>query len=157
MPKYELTANFMTYNGRKLFQIKALVSFGLVKAGDLGGYIETEENLSQTGNAWVFDNAKVYGDARVCGDARVYDNAWVCDNADWLNVGPIGSRSDFTTFFRCKDDEIRVACGCFVGTLLEFRAKVIATHGNNKHAKMYNLVADMAELQIKGDDSRVRK
>lgn len=37
--------------------------------------------------------------------------------------------------------------GC---TAAEFRAKVTDTHGNNKHAKIYNLATDMAELQILG-------
>ena len=45
MKKYELTTNTKMLFGRKLFQIKALVSFGDVTAGDLGGYIEKEENL----------------------------------------------------------------------------------------------------------------
>ena len=53
-----------------------------VHAGDVGGYIECEHNLSQNGNAWVFDNALVYGDAWVRGDARVYGNARVYGDAD---------------------------------------------------------------------------
>ena len=140
MKKYELTTNCKTHLGRTLFQIKALTSFGDVIAGELGGYIETENNLSQTDNAWVAGNAKVYGNAEVAG------------KAEWLGVGPIGSRGAFTTFFKCKDKEIRVGCGCFCGTIAEFRARVAQTHNNNKHAKMYNLAADMAELQINGQE-----
>ena len=102
MKKFELTSEFITnIFGTKLFRIKALIEFGNVKAGELGGFVEKEENLSQDGNAWVYDNARVYGDAcvcgdarvygnarvhgnaRVCGDARVYDNAWVYGNA-WV-------------------------------------------------------------------------
>ena len=85
--KFELTSNFKVFLGRKLFQIKALVSFGDVKEGDLGGYIEKEENLSHDGNAWVCGDAKVYGNAKVFDNAKVYDNAEVfgnakvCDNA----------------------------------------------------------------------------
>lgn len=58
-----------------------------VERGDLGGFIETEENLSQDYNAWVYGNACVYGDARVLGraqvlgDARVYGNAQVYGSA----------------------------------------------------------------------------
>ena len=82
MKKFELTSEFITnIFGTKLFRIKALIEFGNVKAGELGGFVEKEENLSQDGNAWVYDNARVYGDACVCGDARVYGNAWVYDNA----------------------------------------------------------------------------
>ena len=81
MKKYELTTNTETCFGRKLYQIKALKDFGDVKAGDLGGYIEKEENLSQDGIAWVFDNACIYGDAEVCGNAQIHDIACVYDTA----------------------------------------------------------------------------
>ena len=97
MKKFELTNEFVVNSfGIKLFRVRALVAFGRVKAGERGGYVEKEENLSQTGNAWVsgnarvFDNARVYGDARVYGkaqvygDARVYGKARVCDNA-WVS------------------------------------------------------------------------
>ena len=86
--KYELILDdAIDFFGQKLFRIRALTSFGNVKAGDLGGYIEKEENLSENGDAWVYDNAKVYGDAKVYGHAKVYDNAkvyghaWVAGNA----------------------------------------------------------------------------
>ena len=102
--------------------------------------MEKEDNLAQDGDAWV------YGNARVC------DNARVCGNADYLLIGRIGSRFSFTTFFKNKDKGITVSCGCFLGTIAEFRAKVTGKHGNNKHAKMYNLAADMAELQILGEE-----
>lgn len=146
MKKYELTAEFIEKWGKKLFRIKALISFGSVEAGKLGGYVEKEDNLAQDGDAWVCGNAEVYGDARVCG------NAWVYGDADYLLIGRIGSRFSFTTFFKNKDKGITVSCGCFLGTIAEFRAKVTDTHGNNKHAKIYNLAADMAELQILGEE-----
>lgn len=94
MNKFELTAEFVTnVFGKKLFRIKALVAFGDVEKGELGGFIEKEDNLSHDDNAWVYDNAQVYGDARVsgnaqvcgdarvCGNAQVFDNAWVSGNA----------------------------------------------------------------------------
>lgn len=60
MKKYELTSEYVEFDGRKLYRIKALKSFYLcgltVKAGALGGYIEKEENLSQEGNAWIHGN-----------------------------------------------------------------------------------------------------
>ena len=81
MKKYELTTNTKMRFGRKLFQIKALVSFGDVAAGDLGGYIEKEENLSHDGDAWVYDRALMFGDAKVCGNAWVFCDAQVYGNA----------------------------------------------------------------------------
>ena len=79
--KYSLTNNTKERFGTTLFQIKAKISFGSVVKGELGGYIEKEENLSQDGNAWVCGDAWVYGNARVSDHARVYGNAMVYDNA----------------------------------------------------------------------------
>ena len=47
MKKYELTSETKVINGVELHQIKALNSFGNIKEGDLGGWIESEKNLSQ--------------------------------------------------------------------------------------------------------------
>ena len=58
--------------GRTLYRIVALADFGNVTTGAKGGYIESERNLSQSGNAWVYDNAMVYGNAKVYDNAKVY-------------------------------------------------------------------------------------
>ncbi len=79
--KYKLTKNSIEVCGKKLFQIQATVSFGNIEKGELGGYIEKEENLSQENNAWVYGDARVSGNARVYGDAWVYGNAWVSGDA----------------------------------------------------------------------------
>lgn len=87
--KYEFTDETIKLNSRTLHRIKAkrdIAKWG-VKSGDLGGCIETEENLRDDGNAWVSGDARVYGnawvsgDACVCDNARVYGNAWVYGNA----------------------------------------------------------------------------
>ena len=170
--KYELTDETMEWEGHTLHRIKALRDFNDVKAGDLGGWVESEDNLSQYEKCWLCDNAIVYGDARIYGNARVYDNAIVygnaivcgdtivyggarvCDNAriydakDYCIITGFGSRLSATTFFRCKDDEIRVNCGCFNGTLDEFRDKVKETHKDNKYAKEYLLAIDMVKVHF---------
>ena len=87
--KYELSNITIESNGVTLYRIKALKDFSDVKAGDLGGWVEKEDNLSQSGDAWIGGDAKVYGNAVVCdnakvfGKAKVHDNAFVCDNA-WV-------------------------------------------------------------------------
>ena len=77
---FELTDKFIINAfGAKLFQIKCTRKIKYADIGDLGGYIEKEDNLS--GDAWVYGNARVSGNAQVCGDAWVYGNAWVSGNA----------------------------------------------------------------------------
>ena len=67
---------------RKLYRIIAVRSFGMVREGALGGYIESEKNLSHEGFCWIYDHAKVYDEARVYGDAVVFDGARVHDRAE---------------------------------------------------------------------------
>ena len=87
MKKYEFTGETKDFCGVELHRIRALKDFGDVAAGDLGGWIEKEENLSHDGGCWVSGNARVSGnaqvsgDAWVSGDARVYGNAHVSGNA----------------------------------------------------------------------------
>ena len=64
--KFELTDNFVINAfGIKLFQIKCTKSIKYANEGDLGGYVEKEDNLSQSGDARVSGDAMVYGDAKV--------------------------------------------------------------------------------------------
>ena len=194
MKKYEFTGETkrveLWNRTATLHRIKATVEFGFVKVGELGGWIEKEENLSHEGKAWVCGNAKVWGNANVCGNAKVWGNANVCGDAEvcgdakvcgnakvwgnakvcgdakvWGNanvcgnaevflashvlvMGSVGSRNDFTTFFRDKDNEITVKCGCFLGKIDKFLEKVTQTHGNNKYALVYRAAVEVAKLQI---------
>ena len=117
MKKFELTAEFVTnVFGKKLFRIKALIAFGNVEKGELGGFIEKEDNLSHSGDAWVYGDAQVYG------------------NADYAVVTGFGHCFRATTFFRCKDKILRVQCGCFYGDLAKFREIVKKTHGDSDGA-----------------------
>ena len=149
MKKFELmTESKMNVFGKTLFRIRALVDFSFVKAGDVGGWIEEEGNLSQSGNAWV------YGDAEVCGDARVYGDARVCGNDDYTTIKGFGTCFRTTTFFRCKDKTVKVACGCFLGTIAEFRKQVKRTR-SGKIAKEYLMIADLMEMHFKeGEDEQ---
>ncbi len=223
MKKYELTTNTKVFDGKTLYQIRALVSFGTVNAGDLGGYIEKEDNLSQAGTAWVYGNAqvcgnarvygdalvsgdawvsgdalvsgdawvsgdarvygnaqvsdnawvsdnarvcgtarvcgnaRVYGDAQVYGDARVYGNAWVSGNArvsgdaDYLTIGPIGSRGDTTTFYRRRDGGTMVVCGCYHDTIDAFEARVKEVHHGTSHEAAYLAAVACARARVRTD------
>ena len=224
--KYELTNEKIYWWGKTLYRIRALKDFRDVKKGDLGGFVESEENLNHLGNCWIYGNAKVFDDARVRNGAKVYDdaiirdnarvscyvvvcdnaivcnnarasgnaivsgnaeicdnaivrdnaevrdyarvsdnakvcnNAEVCDNArvggnayikenayiennnDFLCIGQIGSRDDYTTFYLDQDKNIHVSCGCFNGTIDKFEKAVEKTHGDNEYGKQYSLAIE---------------
>lgn len=128
MKKFELTSESVTFLGKTLFRIKALASFGDVAEGELGGFIERENNLDQSG------------------DARVQN----C--RDYSATSCFGSENRTTTFFRTKDGGISVRCGCFYGTLREFREKVKERHGDSRLAKEYLMLADLMEFRLSKDE-----
>ena len=81
MSKYELTNMSIEFEGHVLYRIRASVNIGKIEKGTLGGFIESEENLSQCGKCWVHDGACVYGNARVIENAHILDTAVVKDSA----------------------------------------------------------------------------
>ena len=140
MKKFELTTEFITnFLGTKLFRIKALVEFGKVEKGELGGFVEKEENLDHDGDAWVSGNA------------------WVSGDQMYATVKGFGSEYRNTTFFITKDGNVCVNCGCFSGTLEQFREKVEETHKDTKYAKEYLLIADLMEMHFKEELEKIKK
>lgn len=92
----------ITLDGIELTRIKALrdIPEHGIKGGDLGGYLESESNLSQNGYSWVNDNSKVYGNAKIidngyiANEAIVKDNSIVKDNAKVLDNAVISNGSN---------------------------------------------------------------
>ena len=66
-----------------LHRIRALQDIGEnVKAGDLGGFVESESNLStEDDTSWIFDDAIACGNSYVDQDSSLSENAVVCGNA----------------------------------------------------------------------------
>ena len=79
MKKYELL-NIRDGKARRIIALRDIPRYN-VKAGDLGGWVESEHNLSQDGDCWVGGNARVDCHARVFGNALVFDNAQVYEGA----------------------------------------------------------------------------
>jgi hypothetical protein len=118
--KFELTGETKVVLGITLNRIRALLSFGIVNKGELGGWVEKKENVSNVGNARVFGNA------------------------DILWFSKVGSQFGTLTAFRAADGVV-VTRGCFTGTLDAFRKAVIATHGTSLYAHGYLGLANYIE------------
>ena len=63
--KFSLTKETKIKFGITLHRIKAEKNFAGIKKNDLGGWVEKEENIYSSGNAWVSGDAQVSGNARV--------------------------------------------------------------------------------------------
>ena len=101
-----------------------------------------------SGNGMVCGNGMVSGNGRVSGNCVISGDGEIFKPEQVLTVGPIGSRNDYTTFYRAKDSRIWVTCGCFCGSLEDFARKVEETHGDTKYGITYKQAIDLARSQI---------
>ena len=114
------------------------MSFGGVEAGELGGFVEKEENLDQSGDAWVS------GDARVSGNAQVLSRKHVA----WFSS--VGSEDGTLTAYTTKQNNIEITRGCFQGSLEKFEAAVAKRHGESDFGKQYVALVQYIKLRFMG-------
>ena len=138
--KYKLTEETKKWCGHTLHRIEALQNFDIVNAGDKGGWIENEENLTHEGNAWVCGNAKVYGNAEVYGDAWVCGDAKVCGDADYIMFKNWWSSGRYFTWTRSNN---MWTVGCFHGTGEELIKKAHAD--SEKSGREYERIVKYVE------------
>ena len=164
MKKYELTSETKVINGVKLHRIKAIESFGNIKKGELGGWIESEINLSQNGDAWVGGNALVSGNALISGnalvdgDAMVSEDAWVGGNsnvygyATIIGNAKVRGTADYIVFknwwssgryFTWTRSNNKWKVGCFYGSGEELITK--AYKDSEKSGREYERVVKYVE------------
>ena len=87
--KYEMLAHdTQEVDGKKLYRIRALRDISTdVLAGDMGGYIESEQNLATEGRCWIYDQAhardqaRVFDDAQLRDESQAYEGAWIFNRA----------------------------------------------------------------------------
>lgn len=133
MKKYKLTNESISFYGRELYRIEALKDFSNVKKGDKGGFVESEGNLSQHDDCWVYDNAKVfkgakvYDNARVSGNAKVFNNAKVFENAIVYGNAKV-----------YDDAKIYGFAAVYGNTIVNNKAEVYGNVNIGGEAKIYN-------------------
>ena len=168
---FELTDKFIINAfGIKLLQIKCTRKIKHADVGDLGGYIEKEDNLSGdawvSGNAKVSGNAQVYDDAWVCGDAKVSGNAQVSDDAkvsgnaqvsgdakvsnnnEHCGFDCFGSANRHTHAYKTQSGKVEIICGCFRGSIEEFEEQVKKTHQGNEFERQYMAIAEVIKIKL---------
>lgn len=98
MKKYEFTEKTKQIAGKTLVQIRALIDLTIngetIEAGTMGGWLESEKNLSQDGNARVYTNAWVFGDA-----LRPVGNAFEMHLIDEIHLKPLEDERSMCYFF----------------------------------------------------------
>ena len=144
---FELTDKFIINAfGIKLLQIKCTRKIKHADVGDLGGYIEKEDNLY--GDAWVSGNAQVSGDAKVSGNAQVSGDAKVSNNNEHCGFDCFGSANRHTHAYKTQSGKVEIICGCFRGSIEEFEEQVKKTHQGNEFERQYMAIAEVIKIKL---------
>lgn len=111
--------------GKKLRRIRALVDFGGILAGSLGGYLEKDSSLATSGDAWVSDIAHVI----------------------WFTN--VGSDRGTLTAYKSKNSSIELTRGCFIGDVDAFLAASEKKHDAKTNLE-YILLVEVAVSRLMG-------
>ena len=117
MKKYEFTGE-VKYIGRKiLHRIRAVrdIPEYEIKSGDMGGWLETEENLSHNGAAWVANSACVMDSARVTDSALVMGTACVTGKARVTGSARVTGKASVTDSARVMGSARVTGEACVTG------------------------------------------
>ncbi len=132
MAKYELTDETKVMYGVTLHRIRALTSIGLtVAAGQLGGWVQSEANLNQSGNAWVSGNAQVK------------------KSRHYVVIGPVGSEDRTVTICRTKTEDVvghQISAGCWTGTVDQLVERLPNAWPNVTAKKRARLLSDYQQV-----------
>ncbi|RZT00889.1 hypothetical protein [Cuneatibacter caecimuris] len=148
--KYEFTGETTEIDFQKLHRIVAVRDFGVVSAGDLGGWIKDENNLSHDGTAWVADEAAIYEDALVEDDAFAMGRVRVRGSAHVGGEAQLSENScvEGDTYIRGKA-QVYGCAHVHGSTLVEGKAKVLgyADIAQSAHIDGNALVSGNAEIR----------
>lgn len=97
----------------EFYRVKALRDFNDVKKGDIGGYIHSENNLSQLDDCWIYDNAVVSDNANIRGEVCICGDAIISSDKDYIVFKNWWSSGRFFTWTRSNNIW---KVGCFYGT-----------------------------------------
>lgn len=131
--KYELTGEPNDHGLRRIRQLSD---------GALGGWIESEENLSQEGSCWVYGDARVYGNARVSGNGDI----WLLDLLEHS-----------ITYTRSDDS---LAIGCHRATVDQWIARIddldewLDNEGESRPDHLINLLTAIFRDRIEASKSK---
>lgn len=165
--KYELTTEVMQHGGAVLHRIRALRPFTahqrlhgnpfvakyMISKGDLGGWVESEDNLSQEGSCWIADDAMSYGNGKVTGDAYICGHAVVFGNAVAMDAAEMSGSAAAFGYAKVKGHS---RMGDFASVLetasVSGRACLFGNAGVLGNARIYGDAVVTGETVLRGDD-----
>lgn len=150
--KYELIeSTAIHFQGKNLYRIKALKSFGEITTGQIGGYIESEDNLSHEGNAWVGGHAHVLGHAKIYENAQVLHYAIITDNAEVFGNAEVTGRALIGGHSKIYD-HATIRGGAFIYDQVQIfgNAKVLGNTVISDQAEVYGQAHISGDIHLFG-------
>ncbi|EOV9568738.1 YdcK family protein [Cronobacter turicensis] len=118
-----------------LRQLIALRDFADVSAGTPGGWVESEENLSQQGACWVYDHnsvvfagAKIRGNARISQTCEIHHDAVISDDA-WIDAAEISDGAHVSGRAMVQCSVVRGECHLFGDARVMQNSQVVGAKG----------------------------
>lgn len=144
--KYKLTDETIKIDGHILHRIQASKDFNDVKKGDLGGFIEKEENLAHYGTCWIYDNACVYENAIIHMNANIYADANIFGQASiWSNAKVEGNAKIYGNAYVCGNAYITGHANIYGNSVISDNSII------NGYAEIYDNAEITGEAEIQGN------
>lgn len=151
-----------TIRGKRYYRIQALKDFGDVKAGDIGGFVASEDNLSQEGDCWIYDTASVLEDAQVYGNASIRNYACVSGNAKVCGCATVSGKANVFENAKVKGEAViqdyaRVHGNCVIDgkAIISGNAKISGKAIVCSCAKVYGNSIINGSAIISGEKTRI--
>lgn len=160
MNKYRLSDERRAFsyqiNGEKqtvmLRQIIALMDFSDVNAGSSGGWVDSENVLSQTGDCWIYDaNSMVFAGSQVRDNARITQPCVIfhdvmIENNVWIDGSQLSHGAIISDNVTVQSSTVRGTCHIFGDARLLHGCEIIAAKGLTPDHEQILQIYDRATL-----------
>ena len=116
---FKLTEETIQWQGHTLHRIQATRNSYWAKAGELGGFVESEDNLR--GEAWVADESKVWGGACLLDRSLTRDNAQVFDKCTLMEMVRVEGNSRIHSY----ETVVRGAANIYSGVIEDSKDYIV--------------------------------
>lgn len=152
--KYEILIHERkVVNGHVLHRIRALRDFPLfgVSKGDLGGWVENENNLDIYDDSWIDQEARVMDTSYVCQTAFVSGNAQV--EGDVFVGGDSRINGDACVFIEengCIRDHVYIGYNAVISTMLPLQLTGLIYIGHDAFIRTQNDIVVLGPIGSRG-------
>ena len=95
----------------------------------------------------IWDYSEIYGCSKVFGDAKIGGDAFISSPDDILTITPLGKYRVSLTFFKTKNDSIKISYNWEIYTLEKFQS--VMNDWTEEEIKIAKAIIEVAKVAIK--------